>query len=47
MTRDPWNSEQDRTDAQVWLWRGPSEIRVARRFDSDRQLPSSALDALA
>jgi len=44
MTRDPWDSEQDRTDAQVWLWRALSEIRVARQFDLD--LAGPGLDAL-
>lgn len=44
MTRDPWNSEQDRTDAQVWLWRALSEIRVARKFTLD--LPALGLDTL-
>ncbi|KVS67652.1 hypothetical protein [Burkholderia cepacia] len=44
MTRDPWDGQQDRTDAQVWLWRALSEIRVARKFAPD--LPDLGLDAL-
>ncbi|MEB2500791.1 hypothetical protein [Burkholderia cenocepacia] len=44
MTRDPWNIEQDRTDAQVWLWSALAEIRVARKLEPNLRGPG--LDAL-